>query len=258
MSFAILASMPKVQSVKPDKTGLSDVWGVRAEDGAVATWRFMGRGILIRGFLKGIGACALACALVVAGVNTWVVLSSKGSMESLDEAVYSSSEPCDCIIVLGASVYADGTLSPILQSRVDAAIQLYKRGVAPVIVMSGDGREANYNEPSAMKEYAVSCGVSEDDVFCDPGGYNTYDTMWRVSRVFGADSCFVVTQEYHLYRAVFDAQGVGMDARGIVSDEGTYNDQLWYDIREIAGRTHDFWNVAIGAVPDNPGAAISL
>ena len=102
-------------------------------------------------------------------------------MESLDEAVYTSSDPCDCIIVLGASVYADGTLSPILQSRVDAAIQLYKRGVAPVIVMSGDGREANYNEPSAMKEYAVSCGVSADDVFCDPGGYNTYDTMWRVS-----------------------------------------------------------------------------
>ncbi|MFR4804052.1 MAG: vancomycin high temperature exclusion protein [Eggerthellaceae bacterium] len=147
--------------------------------------------------------------------------------------------------------------SPILQSRVDV-LSSFTSAALLLIVMSGDGREANYNEPSAMKEYAVSCGVSADDVFCDPGGYNTYDTMWRVSRVFGAESCLVVTQEYHLYRAVFDAQGVGMDARGIVSDEGTYNDQLWYDIREIAGRTHDFWNIAIGAVPDKPGAAISL
>lgn len=213
---------------------------------------------MIRGFFKGIGACVLACALIVAGVNAWVILSSKGSTETLDKAVYTSNEPSDCIIVLGASVYADGTLSPILQNRVDAAIQLYRCGVAPVIIMSGDGREANYNEPSAMKDYAVSCGVPADDIFCDPGGYHTYDTMWRVSRVFGAESCLVVTQEYHLYRAVFDAQGVGMNAYGIVSDEGTYNDQLWYDIREVAGRMQDFWSVAIGAVPDNPGAAISL
>lgn len=215
--------------------------------------------VLIRGFFKGVAAMALACIVVVVGVNAWIVLSSKADIETLDSAV-SCEAPwrVDCIVVLGASVYADGSLSPILENRVDAAIDLYNCGFAPTIIMSGDGREANYDEPSAMKDYAVSRGVPSGDVYCDPGGYHTYDTMWRVSHVFGAESCMVVTQEYHLYRAVFDAHGVGMDAIGVVSDEGTYENQFWYDVREWAGRMQDCGQVLIGAVPDNPGAAINL
>lgn len=201
----------------------------------------------------------LACAVVLVGVNAWIVLSSKADIRTLDEtATHAFPGGVDCIVVLGASVYADGSLSPILENRVDAAIELYNKGLAPAIIMSGDGREANYDEPGAMKDYAVSRGVPANDVYCDPGGYHTYDTMWRVSNVFGAESCMVVTQEYHLYRAVFDAHGVGMDATGVVSDEGTYENQFWYDVREWAGRMQDCGQVLIGAVPDNPGAAINL
>lgn len=215
--------------------------------------------VLIRGFFKGIGVVAIACLAVFIGVNAWVVLSSRGDILTLDEALAAEApERADCIIVLGASVYADGSLSPILENRVDAAIDLYNRGLASTIIMSGDGREANYDEPSAMKRYAVERGVPGSDVCCDPGGYHTYDTMWRVANVYRAESCFVVTQEYHLYRSVFDARGVGLDTVGVVSDEGVYENQFWYDVREMAGRVQDCGQVLIGAVPDNPGAAISL
>lgn len=214
---------------------------------------------LVRGFFKGVGMLVVACILVIGGVNAWVVLSAKADIQSLDEVLACNPpERADCIIVLGASVYADGSLSPILENRVDAAIELYNRGLASTIIMSGDGREANYDEPAAMKRYAVERGVPAADVCCDPGGYHTYDTMWRVANVYRAESCLVVTQEYHLYRSVFDAHGVGLDAVGVISDEGAYEDQLWYDMREIAGRVQDCCQVLIGAVPDNPGAAIGL
>lgn len=214
---------------------------------------------LVRGLFKGVCAAVAVCIVAVVGVNAGVVLSSKAEIETLDEAFAAvPQDRADCIVVLGASVQPDGSLSPILENRVDAAIELYNRGAASMIIMSGDGREENYDEPSAMKRYAVAHGVPADAVCCDPGGYHTYDTMWRVSNVFGAEDCLVVTQEYHLYRAVFDARGVGMQARGVISDDGVYDNQFWYDMREVAGRMQDFGQVAVKAIPDNPGAAIEL
>ncbi len=209
-------------------------------------------GSVIRGIFKGIASVLLLAVLALVGINAWTVLSVKPHIESTPAAVAESGQAYDCIVVLGASVYADGTLSPILENRVDAAIELYNQGVAPIIVMSGDGRASNYDEPATMKEYAINQGVPADAIYCDPGGYHTYDTMWRVYNVFGAQSSVVVTQEYHLYRAVYDARGVGMDAIGAVSDTGTYENQLWYDVRECAGRVQDFFQVLTNAVPDNP------
>lgn len=212
---------------------------------------------VIRGILKGIFNVLLAAVLALLGINLWTVLSTKPYIEQAASSVSNSSREHDCIIVLGASVYADGTLSPILKNRVDAAIELYNQGAAPVIIMSGDGRASNYDEPTTMKEYAVSQGVPGGAVYCDPGGYHTYDTMWRVRNVFGAQSALVVTQEYHLYRAVYDAHGVGMDAVGVVSDTGAYQDQLWYDVRECAGRVQDFLYVLFHVVPDNPYVGVT-
>lgn len=211
----------------------------------------------MRGILKGVFSMLLAAVLVLVGINLWTVLSVKPYIEQSVSSASESGRTYDCIVVLGASVYADGTLSPILENRVEAAIELYKQGAASVVIMSGDGRDSNYDEPSAMKEYAVSRGVPEDAIYCDPGGYHTYDTMWRVHNVFGAQSALVVTQEYHLYRAVYDARGVGMDAVGVVSDTGTYHDQLWYDVRECAGRIQDFFYVLVRSVPDNPYVGVT-
>ncbi len=207
---------------------------------------------------KGIASVLVVALLVVIGINAWTILSVKSSIESSTFEAAQSTQTYDCIIVLGASVYADGTLSSILQSRVDAAIELYEQGGASVIIMSGDGRSSNYDEPSAMKEYAIAQGVPADAIYCDSGGYHTYDTMWRVKNVFGAQTAVVVTQEYHLYRAVYDARGVGLDAVGVVCDTNAYEDQLWYDVRELAGRVQDFFYVLLGVTPDNPYTEITL
>lgn len=212
---------------------------------------------MIRGILKGIANVILAVVVVLVGINLWTVFSVKPHIEQSVSDASQTGRSYDCIIVLGASVYADGTLSPILENRVNAAIELYNQGIAPVIIMSGDGRAANYDEPTTMKEYAIAQGVPADAIYCDPGGYHTYDTMWRVRNVFGAESAVVVTQEYHLYRAVYDARGVGMEAVGVVSDAGTYQDQLWYDVRECAGRVQDFFYVLAHAVPDNPYVGVT-
>ncbi len=213
---------------------------------------------MIRTVLKSIASMLVVALLVVVGINVWMVLSVKPYIETSASEAAESGQTYDCIIVLGASVYADGTLSSILQSRVDAAIELYERGVAPVIIMSGDGRASNYDEPTTMKEYAIAQGVPSDAIYCDPGGYHTYDSMWRAKNVFGAQTAVVTTQEYHLFRAVYDARGVGLDAVGVVSDTDAYEDQLWYDFREFAGRVQDFFNVMLDADPDNPYVAIGV
>lgn len=218
---------------------------------------------VIRGFFKGVSYVVVAVLVAVLAINAWVIVSGKLAMfDSEDPAAVQdqveSGSAYDCIVVLGASVMPDGNLSPILENRVEAAVELYNQGLSPLIVMSGDGRSEHYDEPAAMKAYAVAHGVPASAIYCDPGGYHTYDTMWRVANVFNAESALVVTQKYHLFRAVFDAQGVGLRAKGAISDSGTYNDQLWYDARECAARLMDAYAVVTSMVPDNPYAAITL
>ena len=212
---------------------------------------------IIKGFFKGVFTVLLAVVLIPVGINAWVMVTSKFDMTSYEKAM-EGGENYECIVVLGASVLPDGTLSPILENRVKAAVDLYFQGRAPVIIMSGDGRAETYNEPGAMKNYAMALGVPGEAIYCDPGGYQTYDTMWRVANIYEAKSALVVTQEYHLYRAVYDAKGVGMDAAGVVSDEGVYEDQDYYNARECGGRIQDFLLVLFEAAPDNTYADIEL
>ena len=164
----------------------------------------------------------------------------------------SEHQQADCIVVLGASVLPDKTLSDVLQDRVDCAIDAYFAGLAPVIVMTGDGREDSYNEPLAMKHYAIEQGVPADAIYCDHAGYRTYDSMWRVAHVYQASSAIVVTQKYHLSRALFSLNGMGVTAYGIACDTGTYQDQLWYNVREAAGRVKDFVLTLTHQEPENP------
>ena len=160
--------------------------------------------------------------------------------------------------MLGASVHPDGTPSGILQDRLDDGIALYFAGAAPKIIMSGDNGTESYNECWAMKQYAISQGVPSEDVFCDHAGFSTYETMYRARHVFGAERIVVATQTYHLYRALYDAQGVGMEAIGVPSDYGEYANQSWYDIREVFARTKDFFQVLFSVPSTFVGDPISL
>lgn len=205
--------------------------------------------------LAAVLAIAFAVVLVFAGTNAAAILTTQDDIVDQQAA---ASFDADAIIVLGASVYPDGTPSGILQDRLDDGIALYFAGAAPKIIMSGDNGTESYNECWAMKRYAVSQGVPSEDVFCDHAGFSTYETMYRARHVFGAERIVVATQTYHLYRALYDAQGVGMEAIGVPSDYGEYVNQSWYDIREVFARTKDFFQVLFSVPSTFVGDPISL
>lgn len=205
--------------------------------------------------LAAVLAIAFAVVLVFAGTNAAAILTTQDDIVDQQAA---ASFDADAIIVLGASVYPDGTPSGILQDRLDDGIALYFAGAAPKIIMSGDNGTESYNECWAMKQYAISQGVPSEDVFCDHAGFSTYETMYRARHVFGADRVVIATQTYHLYRAVYDAQGVGMEAIGVPSDYGEYVNQSWYDIREVFARTKDFFQVLFSVPSTFVGDPISL
>lgn len=200
-------------------------------------------------------AAVLAVVAVFAVTNVVTIVGAKGSIVSAEEASISSA---DAIVVLGASVYADGTPSGILQDRLDDGIALYFAGVAPKIIMSGDNGTASYNEVRVMKQYAIARGVPSEDIFCDHAGFSTYESMYRAKYVFGCDRIVVATQTYHLYRALWSAKSLGMQATGVPSDYREYQKQLQYEIREIPARTKDFFKALLRVPSTYVGDAISL
>ena len=178
---------------------------------------------------------ALGVAAVLA-LNGWVCAVGKEQMLSPEAA---ATVNADCIIVLGCQVKDTGEMSHMLHDRVQRGVELYNAGAAPKLLMSGDhGREA-YNEVGAMKKYATENGVPSSDVFMDHAGFSTYETVYRAKEIFGAKKVIIVTQEYHLYRAVYIARQLGMEAYGVAADYRTYAGQLGRDAREILARCKD-------------------
>ena len=148
----------------------------------------------------------------------------------------------DCILVLGCGVREDGTPSHMLEDRLRRGVDLYQQGVAPKLLMSGDHGRTNYNEVGTMKQYAVDKGIPSEDVFMDHAGFSTYESMYRAKEIFAAEKIVIVTQEYHLYRALYIAERLSLDAYGVNADYRTYWGQTSREIREILARAKDFAN----------------
>lgn len=190
----------------------------------------------------------VAVVLVVAVANIATVASTRGQVRTVDTlAGEVSDNPVDAVVVLGASVHADGTPSDILADRLEVAVDLYQAGAAKAIICSGDNRSSHYNESDAMKAYCVALGVPSEDVFVDHAGNTTYESMYRARHLFGAERIVVTTQAYHLYRAMFAGQALGMETWGVPSDKGAYDNQLSYSVREVAARTKDFFAALLNA-----------
>lgn len=180
--------------------------------------------------------------LVVKSTDDRIVVHYNGhesSVPNSDLVEMSRIEP-DCIMVLGASVNPDGTPSQMLEDRLETGIELYFRGVAPKLLLTGDDGQMEYNEVQAMKNYAVKAGVPEEDIFLDHAGFSTYDSIYRASYVFGVESMVVVTQEYHLYRALHGCHKMGIEAVGASADQDVYSGQEMREGREILARVKDF------------------
>ncbi|NLJ76165.1 MAG: DUF218 domain-containing protein [Peptococcaceae bacterium] len=166
----------------------------------------------------------------------------------------------DAILVLGAYVYPDGTLSPMLSDRLNRAYEIYQQGKADKIVVSGDHGHKDYDEVKAMKKYLVDRGMSPEDVFMDHAGFSTYESVYRAKDIFQVKSAIIVTQEYHLPRALFIARELGLDTCGVASDLQDYGKVMAiYRTRECAARVKDFFlTTLLKPLPTFLGEAIPI
>lgn len=180
----------------------------------------------------------LILVLIGACINLYIVHTGGKQIYTVEQMRGSKA---DCILVLGAGLKPDGSPSDMLRDRLSFACDLWEEGVSDTVLVSGDRASESYDEVTAMKNYLLAHGVPEEAIVEDPMGYSTSESLKRAKDVFGYENVVVVTQRYHLYRALYIAQKTGLDAKGVNSDPYTYRGQVLRDIREFAARIKDFF-----------------
>jgi vancomycin permeability regulator SanA len=190
------------------------------------------------------------------GINAFVKGTARDQILTPEEAA--TLTDVDCILILGCGVHSDGSPSDMLHDRLRRGVELYELGAAPKLLMSGDHGRKGYDEVDAMKHFAVDADIDSDDVFMDHAGFSTYESMYRAKEIFQAKRIIIVTQEYHLYRAIYIAESLGLEAYGVSSDYRAYSGQFRMDVREILARVKDFGICVIRPKPTFLGEAIPI
>ncbi len=206
----------------------------------------------------GLGVLALAavCLVAVCAIDAHVRSSAESRIVTADETA--RLDGIDCIVVLGCGVRPDGQPSDMLADRIAQGVALYEKGASPKLLMSGDHSRSDYDEVNTMRNVAVEAGVPADDVFMDHAGFSTYESMYRARDVFGAKRIVIVSQRYHLYRALYVAERLGLDAYGVAADLRPYAGQEAREVREILARVKDFLTAIVQPPPTYLGDPISL
>lgn len=199
--------------------------------------------------------------IVVAGVlffliSNWMIVGvEKKKIAATPELV---SLHADCIMILGAGVRNNSTPSPMLRDRLEEGLRLYKAGVASKILVSGDHGQENYDEVNVMKKYLMEAGVPDEDIFMDHAGFSTYESMYRARDVFGVKKMIIVTQEYHMYRALYIAERLGLNVLGSPSANIEYSGATYRNIREWLAREKDIFACMFKVKPKYLGEAIDI
>lgn len=175
---------------------------------------------------------------IIIAIDTLVIGNTKEYI--LDMEHLKEQENIDAILVLGAGLKNNGP-SKMLEERLIEAISLYEEGISTKIIVSGDHGRVNYDEVNVMKQYLIDNGIPDDVIFMDHAGFNTYDSMYRAKEIFGVERMVVVTQEYHLYRALFIANSLGIESFGANATKRIYSGQIYRDVREVLARVKDFY-----------------
>ena len=200
---------------------------------------------------------ALIFAQVPILINTYMYEFSSRYFLTVEEA---SKENFDCVLVLGAGVWDDGP-SHLLEERLNKGVEVYNTGCTNRILMTGDHGREEYDEVNVMKNFAIEKGAVAEEVFMDHAGFSTYESMYRAKEVFQVKKVVIVTQKYHLYRAVYNARKLGIDAYGVAAD-GQYNFSLpvrtYNNFRESLARCKDFIWCIIKPEPTYLGEAIPI
>lgn len=193
--------------------------------------------------------------VLVLMINTYVVLSTNKQTLTLEEA---KGMQVDCVMVLGAGVFSNGTPSMMLEDRLFRGVELYDLEAGNKVLMSGDHGRINYDEVNIMKDFAIQEGIISADIFMDHAGFSTYESMYRARDVFEVETMIIVTQGYHLSRALYNAKGLDIEVYGVAADQHRFRGQLKRDIREILARTKDFFYVLFKPEPTFLGDVIPI
>ncbi len=204
---------------------------------------------------KSVSLIIIIGVLLIAIINIHMLSFSKSRTLSLDEA--KEITDADCIVILGCGII-NNKPGLMLKDRLDRGIELYNQKSAPKIIMSGDHGQQGYDEVNVMKSYALENKVPSQDVFMDHAGFSTYESMYRAKVIFEAEKIIIVTQEYHLPRAIYIAEALGLDAVGVAAKDINYRGQALRDVREVLARTKDFFNSVFKPEPTYLGEAIPV
>ncbi|EOS50781.1 SanA/YdcF family protein [Adlercreutzia caecimuris] len=213
-------------------------------------------GVRLKRIGLGVLALAAVCLVAVFAIDAHVRSSAESRIVTADETA--RLDGIDCIVVLGCGVRPDGQPSDMLADRIAQGVALYEKGASPKLLMSGDHSRSDYDEVNTMRNVAVEAGVPADDVFMDHAGFSTYESMYRARDVFGAKRIVIVSQRYHLYRALYVAERLGLDAYGVSADLRPYAGQETREVREILARVKDFLTAIVQPPPTYLGDPISL
>lgn len=210
---------------------------------------------ILRSIFRFIIIIGIIALLLLTTVNIWMIASTSERIMSDGEFSFTDA---DCIIILGAGIRADGSPSHMLEDRLLTGIELYNNGYSDTMLMSGDHGRVEYDEVNTMKAFAIDDGVPVDRIFMDHAGFSTYDSIYRAREIFGADKVIIVTQKYHLYRALAIADSLGIEAIGVPADLRQYYGQSIREVREVAARVKDFFYIIFKPEPVYLGEKISL
>ena len=209
--------------------------------------------LAVLGGLLSLFVLGMAAVLMI---NSVVCSSAKEYILSADEAA--ELRDFDCILVLGCGVHDDGTPSAMLHDRLLRSVEMYEAGVSDRLLMTGDHGREGYDEVDTMKGFAVDAGIPSECVFMDHAGFSTYESMYRAKEIFQAQKVLIVTQDYHLYRAVYIARQLGIDAYGVDANYRNYSGQTARDVREVLARVKDFGTCVFMPEPTYLGEPIPI
>ena len=187
----------------------------------------------------GIAILCFIALILICIINLVVKGSVRDNIVDTPDALLQN-EDVDCIVILGAGLQSNGEPSHMLEDRIKTGVEVFNLIDADFILMSGDCSGEHYDEVGAMKKYALSLGVDENRILLDGQGFSTFESISRVKEQYGFESIVVITQKYHLYRALYIAEQYGIDAVGVSADLRTYRGQTYRDLREIIARVKDF------------------
>ncbi len=198
----------------------------------------------------------LAGIVVIICINGYVKASVKNRIITPEEAA--ALEEVDCILVLGAGVFDNGRPSSMLSDRLSVGVDLYNSSASNRLLMSGDHGRVGYDEVNVMKQYAIDAGIPSSEIFMDHAGFSTYESLYRARDIFEADKIIIVSQEYHLYRALYIGEKLGLEVYGVASDPRQYAGQSKREVREVLARVKDFLYVIAKPKPTYLGDSIPV